>query len=209
MEAGCRADILGRLSESGLTRAVTRWPPIIWPLMTFGSLLILVGSSGRLDPSLVAGGALALVVRGVSRVAVPGAQALDRAATASDCAWAIAGVVVFYMPVRLAASAGGGRVRVGRDRGGGDSALAVALLLATMRSRIAEPDGRLRDDSGDPDEDSAPASAWTIRLRLATPPTTPAASTSPTSLRAGAGNTQLPTSPVPKRAASVDKDHVF
>ena len=40
-----------------------RWQPIIWPLMTFGSLPILVGSSGRLDPLLVvAGGALALVV---------------------------------------------------------------------------------------------------------------------------------------------------
>ena len=33
---------------------------------------------------------------------------------------------------------------------------AVALLLATMRSRTAESDGRLRDDSGDPDQDPVP-----------------------------------------------------
>ena len=46
---------------------MTSWPPILWPLMTFGSLLILVGSSRRVDPPLVSAGAvLALVVCGVS-----------------------------------------------------------------------------------------------------------------------------------------------
>jgi hypothetical protein len=35
-----------RTQMNSLKRSVTRWPPIIWPLMTFGSLLILVGSSG-------------------------------------------------------------------------------------------------------------------------------------------------------------------
>lgn len=35
-----------RTQMKSLKRSVMRWPPIIWPLRTFGSLLTLVGSSG-------------------------------------------------------------------------------------------------------------------------------------------------------------------
>jgi hypothetical protein len=58
---------------NSLKRALTSWPPILWPVMTFGSLLIMVGSSGRVDPPLViAGGRVG--TGGMWGVAVPGAQ---------------------------------------------------------------------------------------------------------------------------------------
>jgi hypothetical protein len=138
-----------------LKRAVTNWPPIIWPLMTFGSLLILVGSSGRVDPPLVVAGAvLALVVCAVSLyLALKGWPERPRPAIV---VWAIAGVVVFYVLVGLAAAAAGLEYGLVGVAAGVIPLSAVALLLATMRSRTAESGGRLRDDSGDPDHDRAP-----------------------------------------------------
>jgi hypothetical protein len=80
---------------NSLKGALMRWPPIIWPLMTFKSLLILVGSSSRLDsPLVVCGLSLYLALNRWS----------DRARPAIMI-WAIAGVVVFYVLVGLAGSA--------------------------------------------------------------------------------------------------------
>jgi hypothetical protein len=70
--------------------------------------------------------------------------------------WAIAGMVVFYVLVGLAASAAGIEYGLVGVAAGVIPLSAVALLLATMRSRTAESDGRLRDDSGDPDHDPFP-----------------------------------------------------
>jgi hypothetical protein len=110
---------------------------------------------GRPDPPLmVAGGALALVVCGVSLyLALEHWPDRPRPAIV---VWAIAGVVVFYVLVGLAASAAGVEYGLVGVAAGVIPLSAVALLLATMRSRTAESVGRLRDDSGDPDADPAP-----------------------------------------------------
>jgi hypothetical protein len=146
---------------------------------------------------------LALVVCGVSLyLALKGWPERPRPAIV---VWAIAGVVVFYVPIGLAASAAGVEYGLVGVAAGVIPLSAVALLVATMRSRTAESDGRLRDDSGDPDQDPVPVWAWTIRPRSATLPITPTASTSPTSPRAAVGNTQPPISPARGGAAAVDR----
>jgi hypothetical protein len=61
-------------------------------------------------------------------------------------------VVVFYVLVALAASTAGVEYGLVGVAAGVIPLSAVALLLATMRSRTAQLGGRLRDDSGDPDE---------------------------------------------------------
>ena len=117
--------------------------------------------------------------------------------------WAIAGVVVFYVLVGLAASAAGVEYGLVGVAAGVIPLSAVALLLATMRSRTAESGGRLRDDSGDPDQDPAPGLGMDDQTRWGAPPTTPTASTSPTSPRAGGGNTRPPTNRVRRRTGVV------
>jgi hypothetical protein len=92
---------------------------------------------GRPDPPLmVAGGALALVVCGVSLyLALEHWPDRPRPAIV---VWAIAGVVVFYVLVGLAASAAGVEYGLVSIAAGVIPLFAVALLLAMMRSRTAE-----------------------------------------------------------------------
>jgi hypothetical protein len=155
----------------------------------------------------VAGGALALVVCGVSLyLALKHWTERPRPAIVL---WAIAGVVVFYVLVGLAASAAGVEYGLVGIAAGMIPLSAVGLCWRRCVRALRNRTVGCETTRATRTRTQLPASAWTIRLRLATPPTTPTASTSPTSLRAGAGNTQLPTSPVPKRAASAEKDRVF
>jgi hypothetical protein len=134
---------------------------------------------------MVAGGALALVVCGVSLyLALEHWPDRPRPAIVM---WAIAGVVVFYVLVGLAASAAGVEYGLVGVAAGVIPLSAVALLLATMRSRTAESVGRLRDDSGDPDEDPAPGLGMDDQTALGDTRITPTASTSRKSPRAGVG----------------------
>ena len=116
-----------------------RWPPIVWPVMSVASLLILIGGSGQLRPPfLIAGGVLAAAVLVVSLYLAirvhSGGESHRRAR------WALAGVALSYVALAAAAGVAGPSYAVAALAAGVIPLSAVALLVATGRSTLDEPD---------------------------------------------------------------------
>jgi hypothetical protein len=112
-------------------------------------------------------------------------------------------VVVFYVLVGLAASAAGVEYGLVGVAAGVIPLSAVALLLATMRSRTAESVGRLRDDSGDPDEDPAPGLGMDDQTPPGDTPDHPDSFDEPDVTPSGRWNTRPPTGRVRRRIEGV------
>jgi hypothetical protein len=132
-----------------------RWPPILWPLMTMASLLILAGASGDWRPGLlVAGAALALIVFGLSfYLATRGQPDRPRPPVVN---WAMAGLAAFYLVAAAAGATAGPEYAVAALAAGVIPMAALCLLLALMRSKTVESDGHLVDVSAQRDEDPFP-----------------------------------------------------
>jgi uncharacterized membrane protein YuzA (DUF378 family) len=132
-----------------------RWPPILWPLMTAASLLILAGASGDWRPGLlVAGAALALVVFGLSfYLATRGQRDRPRPPIVN---WAMAGLAAFYLVAAVAGATAGPKYAVAALAAAVVPMSALCLLIALMRSKTVESDGRLVDVSAEQDEDPFP-----------------------------------------------------
>ena len=120
---------------------MTRWPMIVWPAMTLASLLIVVGSVGRLKPELVAaGGALAFFVF-LNSVYLALRRWSDRARR-RRVLWAILGVGLFYLAVLAAASLAGWEYAVLAGLAGLVPMTAIGLLAATITGPPARAEDR-------------------------------------------------------------------
>jgi hypothetical protein len=132
-----------------------RWPPIVWPLMSIASLLILIGGTGNGKPGfLIAGGVLAAAALAVSIQLATRAQSDRPRHPALD--WALAGVALFYVAIAAAASAAGPEYALAGLAAGVIPLAAIALLTATARQKTAATDEGLRDASADDERDPYP-----------------------------------------------------
>jgi hypothetical protein len=132
-----------------------RWPPIVWPLMSVASLLILIGATGGgRPPFLIVGGALAVAVLALSLYSATRADSARPRTKGAQ--WALAGLALFYLILAAAAGAAGTSYMLAGLAAGVIPLSALALLVATVRSKtVAERDG-LRDASAADSEDPYP-----------------------------------------------------
>ena len=145
-----------------------RWPPIIWPAMTFASLLILMGSTGgwRLW-LLIPGAALAVVV---TVVAVRLATRKDGRPRPRAVFLSMAGLALFYLLLAGAAAFAGPEYVVAALAAGLIPLAALALMLATARAKTTESDGHLHDESTQQDRDPFPGIGMDTRTPLGDTP---------------------------------------
>jgi hypothetical protein len=138
-----------------MRRWLQRWPPVLWIGVYVASLLILIGGRGKWTV-LAVGGAIALAACGTGvHLAVRRRPDLPRPGW---FAWAIGGVALFYVICAAVATATMGVIYgVAALMAGVIPMTAVALLLATMRTRTAQTaDGGMRDTSAADHEDPFP-----------------------------------------------------
>jgi lysylphosphatidylglycerol synthetase-like protein (DUF2156 family) len=134
-------------------RVLERWPPAAWLAVAIASLLILMGGRGRWD-LLAAGMALALIVAIVAvYLAIGRRPARPRPRWFS---WALGGVAAFYVVCAVVASLADPLYAIAALAAGLIPLTAVALLLATLRSKTVEQDGTIKDTSVDDHEDPRP-----------------------------------------------------
>jgi hypothetical protein len=123
--------------------------------MTLASLLILGGASGHGDPVLlVVGAGLALMLFGLSLYLATrrwGGQPRH-----PGFYWAMAGLAGYYLVAAIVAATAGLEYAVAALLAGVIPMTALALLVAAIRAKTVESDGRLRDASGDAREDPYP-----------------------------------------------------
>jgi hypothetical protein len=128
-----------------------RWPPILWLPVYVASVLILMGSRGKW-PLLVVGGVLAVIALGLAlRLAVGRSTGRPRPAWFP---WALGGLAAWYLVAAAAAALAEPVYAVATLLAGVIPMTALALLLATMRAKTVESEGRLHDaaaaDADDP-----------------------------------------------------------
>jgi hypothetical protein len=132
-----------------------RWPPIVWPLMSIASLLILIGATGGgRPPFLIVGGALAAAVLALSLYSATRADSARPHTRGTRLA--LAGLALFYLVLAAAAGTAGTSYMIAGLAAGVIPLSALALLVATVRSKtVAGPHG-LRDASAGDAEDPYP-----------------------------------------------------
>jgi drug/metabolite transporter (DMT)-like permease len=132
-----------------------RWPPIIWLLVSLGSLLVLIGVGGDWNPVAFVAGAGAVVLGLLLALYLAYGRHRDRP-RARGLNWLVGGTVAFYLVcVALTAFAGGKYVLAAVG-----AALvpltAAALIVATTRVKtVAGADGR-RETTAHADDDPLP-----------------------------------------------------
>src|SRR4051812_37455130 len=128
-------------TEVAVSSWIRRWPPVLWLLVSLGSLFV-VEASGRMW--LSATGVVLMVL--AFRLAVSRRQGDARPPLIF---WPLAAVVVFYALVALVASVSGWQYGAAALLAALIPGTAVALLVATVRSRTRAVGDRLGDASAD------------------------------------------------------------
>jgi uncharacterized membrane protein YhaH (DUF805 family) len=123
-----------------------RWPPIVWPAMSFASLLLLMGL-GSWDPvALILGIAIAVAVFATSLL-VATRRLRDR--PAPGLGWLMGALGIFYAIAAIVAATAGPEYAVAAMLVSLIPYSAALLLYATARSKTEEEEGRRRDASAD------------------------------------------------------------
>jgi hypothetical protein len=132
-----------------------RWPPIVWPLMSIASLLILMGGTGNgRPPFLIAGGILALTVLGISLYLAT--RGLEDRPDHPGFHWAMAGLALFYILVAAAGGIAGPEYALAGLAAGVIPLAALGLIVATARAKTDKADSQLRDATAGDAEDPFP-----------------------------------------------------
>ena len=129
------------------------WPPILWPAMSFASLLILMGFGSWEPVALALGVTLAVAVFAVSLlVATRGRR--DR--PDPGLRWLLAALTAFYAIAAVVAAAAGPEYAVAAMLAALIPYSAALLLYATARSKTVADGGRRRDLSSAAERDPLP-----------------------------------------------------
>ena len=131
-----------------------RWPPILWPVMSLASLLILMGL-GPWDPvALIVGVVLAVAVFGASlRLATRRTRGRPRP---PGFAWVMGALAAFYAIAAAVAATLGPAYAVAAMLAALIPCSAVLLLLETTRSKTVEGGGGREDSSAAAESDAWP-----------------------------------------------------
>src|SRR5688572_18232320 len=121
------------------------WPPLLWPAMSFASLLILMGL-GSWDPvALAIGVSLAVAVFAAS-LYIATWRTRERPRP-PGFGWVIAAVTAFYAIAAAVAATLGPAYAIAAMLAGLVPLSAVLILFATARLKTVERAGRPRDAS--------------------------------------------------------------
>jgi hypothetical protein len=133
---------------------MTRFPPLLWPLMLLATLFIFMGASGEWDPKLIALGVVLGIATFIAAERVARHYWGDRDRPASY-RWAMIALAAFYLlnavlaaladPVYSLAALGAALV----------PATALLILFAVAGAKTATGSGRLEDRSAE-DRDGMP-----------------------------------------------------
>jgi peptidoglycan/LPS O-acetylase OafA/YrhL len=135
---------------------MSRWPPLIWLMVTVGSLLILVGYNGPdYNPqALFPGLALILGAFGLSLFMAFGRWSHRPSPT--GVAWLIPATATFYVLCAAAAVISGGQYAVAAILAGLIPLTAATLLTATSRAKTVGRDDDKRDVTAAAHDDPYP-----------------------------------------------------
>jgi hypothetical protein len=135
----------GRRRVAAYYEPMRRWPPILWPVMSFASLLILMGL-GPWDPfALVLGVVLAVAVFGASLLLAT--RRLRGRPRPPGFAWAMGALAAFYAIAAVVAATAGPAYAVVAMLASLIPYSALLLLVATARSKTTEAGGSRQDPS--------------------------------------------------------------
>jgi uncharacterized membrane protein YhaH (DUF805 family) len=123
-----------------------RWPPIVWPAMSFASLLLLMGL-GSWDPVTLALGVAIAVAVFAATLFVATRRLRDR--PAPGLGWLMGALGVFYAIAAVVALTAGPEYAVAAMLASLIPYSAALLLYATARSKTKEEEGRRRDAAAD------------------------------------------------------------
>src|SRR3954470_19308805 len=143
---------------------IRSWPPVLWLLVSLGSLFV-VEASGRTWLS-VTGIVLMVLAFGVAVYLAVSRRQGD--ARPPLIFWPLAAVVAFYALVALAASLSGWQYGAAAMLAALIPGTAVALLVATVRSRTRAVGDRLVDASTADSADPVPAQGFDDSTPLGT-----------------------------------------
>jgi peptidoglycan/LPS O-acetylase OafA/YrhL len=122
---------------------VGRWPPIIWLLISIGSLFVLVGAGSDWDPDAFVPGLAALVIGfgAAMYLAYGDRRPRDRARRLH---WLVVLVAAFYAACLVATLLAGARYAL--------AALGAALIPLTAAALVVATAGRKTEDHADGDD---------------------------------------------------------
>jgi hypothetical protein len=133
---------------------MTRWPPLVWLLISAASLLVLIGVGGDYNPdALIPGIVLALVGFGLALYLAYGGRHGPRP---RGMTWMVPAVAAWYVASALAASLAGGKYVIAALGAAIIPMTAAALLIATVRTKTAQGDSDDDPFPGIPLDDETP-----------------------------------------------------
>jgi hypothetical protein len=121
-----------------------RWPPAVWLCILCGSLLVAVGVGGGWNPeAFIPGVLIALAGFGLSLYLAYG-RSRGRPA-ARGVSWLVPATAVFFAAVAAAAALSGGKYVIAALGAALIPLTAVALIIATTRSKTVGADAAAED----------------------------------------------------------------
>jgi hypothetical protein len=167
---------------------MTRWPPLVWLMISVGSLFLLVGYDGHdFNPPAFVLGLLLIVGACAISFALAFGRFGDRPRP-TGVAWLIPLTIVFYLLCAGAAMIAGGKYGIAAVLAGLIPLTAATLLTATARAKTVGSDRAPRDVSAVEDTDPYPGIGMDSETPLGDTPEHAApdtAATVPTTRRPG------------------------
>jgi peptidoglycan/LPS O-acetylase OafA/YrhL len=132
-----------------------RWPPIVWLLVSFGSLLVLIGAGGDWNAVAFVAGAAAILLGFALAMYLAYGRHRDRP-RARGVTWLVAAVAGFYLLCVVVAAAAGAKYALAAAGAALVPLTAAALVVATSRAKTARGDDARRDASAEAHRDPHP-----------------------------------------------------
>jgi peptidoglycan/LPS O-acetylase OafA/YrhL len=132
---------------------MSRWPPIIWILVSLGSLLVLIGVGGDWNPTAFVSGTAAVIVAFLLAMYLAYGRHADRA---RGTGWLIGGVVAFYGVCAALTLFAGAKYALAAAGAALVPLTAAALLVATTRAKTRGSDDERYETTAGTERDPYP-----------------------------------------------------
>jgi peptidoglycan/LPS O-acetylase OafA/YrhL len=132
-----------------------RWPPIIWLLVSVGSLLVLIGVGGDWNPAAFYAGAGAVVLGLLLALYLAYGRHRDRP-RARGLNWLVGGTLAFYLVCVALTALAGGKYVLAAVGAALVPLTAAAVVVATARAKTAGDDDARRETSAHAHDDPLP-----------------------------------------------------
>jgi peptidoglycan/LPS O-acetylase OafA/YrhL len=134
---------------------MVRWPPILWILISLGSLLVLIGVGGDWNPDAFYPGA-GMIVLGLALALYTAYGRHGDRPRASGVNWLLGLIVGFYLVCVVLTALAGAKYALAAAGAALVPLTAAALLVATTRAKTAGTDEDRRETAAGADRDPRP-----------------------------------------------------